>query len=75
MHPPLSSAEQTEIQKELVELLGAKASLAIQQAILGIVGDSDIIVLSALGLDARQILLDCFIEQCKLIKKEITENA
>jgi len=43
-------------------------------AVIQILGDGDLVILSALGIDGRQEILDIFIEQCKQLKKEMSDE-
>lgn len=63
--------EKTEqLKKLLLEHLELRAREELLGTITRVLGDADILFLSGLGIDGRQKMLDIFIKQCKLLKKE-----
>lgn len=50
--------------------LSTKVRAAVSQTLMGLVGENDLLLLSALGIDGRQKILDVFIEECGTLKEE-----
>lgn len=63
--------EKTErLKKLLLDHLEVRAKEELLGTITRILGDADILFLSGLGIDGRQKILDVFIKQCRILKKE-----
>lgn len=60
--------------EEIRRSLRDKAKMQLTFAVIQILGDGDLVILSALGIDGRQEILDIFIEQCKQLKKEMSDE-
>jgi hypothetical protein len=58
------------IKKLLLAHLEEKARVAFLEAIASVLKDGDILFLTAMGICGKKKMLDVFIEQCKILKKE-----
>lgn len=63
-----------ETRRQLIQQLEIKARNSLLQVINEVLGVGDLIMLSALNVDGRQKMLDVFIEQCQLLKKEMSDD-
>ena len=63
--PELAGVTQT-----LEDGLKAKVKDAVGSVLMGVVGQNDALLLSALGIDGRAKILDVFIEVCSALKEE-----
>lgn len=58
------------VSNELQNELKAKARNAVNGLVMGLLGQNDMLLLSALGIDAKEKILDVLIEECKSLKEE-----
>lgn len=73
----LGAAQSQKAKRAVNKLLIAHLEMRARSAFIAAMGDvlkeSDVLFLTAMGICGRKKMLDVFIKQCKLLKKEIDQ--
>jgi hypothetical protein len=62
--------ELSKLTTALEDNLKSKVRAALSHLLMSTVGENDLLLLSALGIDGRQKILDVFSEECRTLKEE-----
>ena len=72
--PPVKFPELENVTRKMEEDLRKNARTSILQLLASVVGQNDLLLLAALGIDGRAKILDVFIEECQTLKEEFAHG-